>query len=197
MNYQYIIENLRAIVLLRIICLLVLFPNMGITQVVKVDSIAVSKEWKDCNGKNTLKVEVNALCNPDEPPFDGHKTMINATLKNKNNELNVTFDDPDYQMEMIAFNEKNIWFYTLKRTKAVFIPFSYCSNSDTDIKLSYIVMYNDKKQLYHISFKCSEDEDCVLNEDLNDTIKGLDPKIKAELIKQIKSNYKKVADFTK
>lgn len=79
--------------------------------------------------------------------------------------------------------------------EAIFIPFTYCSNSDSDKKLSYIVLYKDKKYLYHISFSCNEVEDCFLNEDLNISLKELNPKIKAVLIKKIKSKYKTVVDF--
>ena len=195
MNYQSITESLKAKVLLKFLFLIAFFPNKIVSQVVKVDSISISKAWKDCNGKNVLTVNVNALCNPNEPPFDGHKTMIDVHLKNKKHSLDVKFDDPDYQMEMIAFSEKNIWFYTIKQSKVVFIPFTYCSNSDSDKRLSYIILYNDKKYLYHIPFKCSEDEDCFLNEDLNKSMSDLNPKIKAELIKKVESHYKKVSDF--
>ena len=195
MNYQSIIENLKAKVLLRLLLLVAFLPNEVVSQVVKVDSISISKEWKDCNGMNKLTVNVNALCNPDEPPFDGHKTMIDVSLKNKKHSLSVQFDDPDYQMEMIAYSEKNSWFYNLKKAKVVFIPFSYCSNSDSEKKLSYIILYNDKKYLYHIPFKCTEEDDCVLNADLNKSMSDLNPKIRTELIKKIKSHYKKGSDF--
>ncbi|MFD2907380.1 hypothetical protein ACFSX9_01390 [Flavobacterium ardleyense] len=195
MNYQFIIESLRRRVLLNILFILALFSTKTFSQVVQIDSISVFKEWGDCNGKNVLNVKVNALCNPDEPPFDGHKTMIEVQLKNKKHLLNIAFDDPDYQMEMIAFSEKNIWFYNLKKAEAVFIPFTYCSNSDSDKKLSYIVLYKDKKYLYHISFRCNEEEDCFLNEDLNMSLKELNPKIREALIKKIKSKYKSVIDF--
>lgn len=195
MNYQSIIESLRVKALLSFLFLIAFFPNEVVSQIVQVDSISISKEWKDCNGTNKLTVNVNALCNPDEPPFDGHKTMIDVSLKNKKHSLSMQFDDPDYQMEMISFSEKNIWFYSLKGAKVVFIPFSYCSNSDSEKKLSYIILYNDKKYLYHILFKCTEEDDCVLNTDLNKSMSDLNPKIRTELIKKIKSHYKKGSDF--
>ena len=195
MNYQSIIENLKVKALLKFLFLIALFPNKIVAQVVKVDSISILKEWKDCNGKNTLNVKVNAVCNPNEPPFDGHKTKIDVQLKNKKYSLNLQFDDPDYQMEMIAFSEKNIWFYDLKKANVVFIPFTYCSNSDSVKRLSYIVLYNNKKYLYHLPFTCNEEEDCVLNEDLNKLLIDLNPKIKAQLIKKIQSQYRKTIDF--
>jgi hypothetical protein len=68
-------------VLLRFFFLIAFFSNKVESQVVKVDSISISKEWKDCNGMNRLTVNVNALCNPNEPPFDGHKTMIDVSTK--------------------------------------------------------------------------------------------------------------------
>ena len=108
--------------------------------------------------------------------------------------LNIAFDDLDYHMEMIAFSEKNIWFYNFKeKVEAVFIAFTYCRNSNK--KLSYIVLYNDKKYQYHISFRCNEEEDCLLNDDLDITFKELNPKIKETLIKKIKSKHKTVVDF--
>lgn len=104
--------------------------------------------------------------------------------------LNTAFDDLDFQMEMIAFSEKNIWFSNLKKVEAVFIPFTYCSNSDSNKKLSYIVLYKDKKYLYYNSFRCNEEEDCFLNDDLNSSLKELNPKIKETLIKKLNLSIK-------
>jgi len=121
--------------------------------------------------------------------------VIDVHLKNEKHLLDVQFDDPDYQMEMIAFNEEDISFYDLEGSKAVLIPFTYCGNSDSDKKLSYIVLYNGKNYLYHVSFRCNEDEDCSLNEDLDESMGDLSSEIRAEITKRIQFRYGKAIDF--
>ncbi len=190
MNYQFITEILIAIPwrkhLVRII-LLVVTQNLSAQ-----DSIFIKKKWTDSFGKNALIVKVNALCNPLKPPFDGHPSVIEASLKNKKANLKVIFDDADYQMEMIYFREKNIWFFTSDKNTATFIPFLYCGNLDNDIKISFIIFYKNKKFLYHVKYRCDDENNCLVNENLNLALKDIPTPIKNHFIKRIKNkNFKR------
>lgn len=176
--------------LLCFIFLLLLSSTVAIAQVVVPDSITINKQWKDNNGENTLTVNVNALCNPENPPFDGHKTMIHAALKTKNFSSEVVFDDEDYQMEMILFRETDIWFFDLNKTKAAVIPFFYCGNSDTNVKASFIIFYGAKKYLYHLNFYCGEEGKCALDEKkLKGKLADLPREIKDKLIRNMKKDF--------
>lgn len=189
-------QNITGSVFKMLIFLLMLSNQSAIAQIVHIDSIEIHKVWKDKNGENKLMINVNALCNPDKPPFDGHKTKIIASLKNKKFNQTIVFDDQNYQMEMILFREKDLWLTEYHGTKAVFIPFSYCGNADNDVKASFIIFYNGKKHLYHLKFYCGDAGDCKLNEkDLHLKLKALPKELKDHLIKKLKTNYTKGSQF--
>lgn len=181
-------QNITGSLFKMLIFLLMVGAQYAVAQIVHTDSIEIHKVWKDKNGENKLTVNVNALCNPDKPPFDGHKTKIKALLKNKNFVQEIIFDDKNYQMEMILFREKDIWFAEFKENKAVFIPFFYCGNADNDVKASFIIFYNRKKYLYHVKFYCNEEGTCKLNEpNINLKLKGLPKEVRDELTKKLKT----------
>lgn len=68
----------------------------------------------DKNVNNTWSINVNALCNPDKQPVDGHETKINAELVNNEYFLKQEFNDEVYQMEMLLLYEKDIRFINIK-----------------------------------------------------------------------------------
>lgn len=167
-----------------------------VAQVVQTDSAKIYKVWKDKNGENKLTVNVNALCNPAKPPFDGHKTKIKAVLKNKNFVQEIVFDDKDYQMEMILFRENDMWFSEHGGTKAVFIPFFYCGNADNDVKASFIIFYGNKKYLYHLKFYCDDAGNCTLREpNLGPKLKDLPNEIKDNLMRKLKADFSRASKF--
>lgn len=189
------IQNIIGSLIKMLFFLLMIGSQPTIAQIVQTDSIEINKEWKDKNGENKLTVNVNALCNPDKPPFDGHKTKIRALLKNKNFVQEIIFDDKAYQMEMILFRERDIWFTEYNGNKAVFIPFFYCGNADNDVKASFIIFYNRKKYLYHLKFYCNEEGRCKLNEpNINLKLKGLPKEVRDEFAKKLKT-FTKASQF--
>lgn len=196
MNYPFIIEVIRLDQFRKIAMLLLCMTSFVIhAQVVHTDSIAVHKTWYDKNGKNTLSIKVNALCNANKPPFDGHVSIINASLTNKNYAVTNEYNDENYQMEMLLFYEKDIWFHVINKVKAVFIPFFYCGNMDTNNKVSYLIFYNNTKYLYHINYRCNEDNACTLNENLQLKLKDLPTGLKKVFMKVLQSKYKKATDL--
>jgi hypothetical protein len=168
------------------------------------DSIVISKKWNDKNGLNLLTIRVNALCNPNRPPFDGHITVIESSLKNDRHKLSIKYNEDDYQMKMIYFEEKDIWFYKYNGIQAVFIPFFYCSNIDSEGTVSYIILYDNKKYLYHFNFTC-DNEFAFLDEkggkcklrtkNLNQKLKDLPNALRETLINFIKTHYKTTKDI--
>jgi len=196
-NFQNFTKNLGAATWRKTLLLLLLVCYQSvIAQVVRTDSVEIHQSWKDKNGENKLVVNVNALCNPDRPPFDGRQTKIIASLKNKKFTQEIVFDDKDYQMEMILFREKDVWFSEYNGVKAVFVPFFYCGNADNDIKASFIIFYNNKKYLYHLKFYCSDEGDCRLNEkNINLKLKELSKEMRDDFIKKIKTKYIKISQF--
>ncbi len=198
MNYPFIIGNLVAIRHHKIVWLLaILYCNIATAQEIHADSITVQKKWTDKNGKNLLTVKVNALCNPSKMPIDGHPTKFEAKLETKQKKFEIEYDDSAYQMEMILFDEKEIWFYELNKVKAVFIPFQYCSNADNDLKVSYAVFYGNQQFLFHFRFRCNENGNCKINEDLNKKLFILQPKLKKALIEKLHKKYRQIKQLNK
>lgn len=198
MNYQFITETQSPNRLLKyaLMCFFICFCFLGWAQESKRDSITILKNWNDKNGVNELTINAGRLCNPEEPPFDGSTTKIEANLKNKLVDLNVFFEDENYQMEMILFYESDIEIIEVKNEKAVFIPFFYCGNFDNDIKVSYIIFYKNKGYLFHINFHCNEGNECKLNDDLQEKLMTINDKhLKKIFQKKLKSDYKIYSDF--
>lgn len=159
----------------------------------------VTKNWTDANGANTLHLTVDGNCNPDNAHF-GTPTSIQAQLENKNYKVKIKYNEPDYQMCMIHLSEKDIWFYEYNGAKAVFIPFSYCGNLDSTVKLSYIILYNKHKCLLHFLFNCEEDPEengiCTLdNKTANKEVKKIPKELRSILMNYLKENYKTESDL--
>lgn len=197
MNYPFIIESLQQNLQFKRFwgfIFAVGFFSFSQGQVMILDSLYIQKSWTDKNGINTLSINVNALCNPNKPPFDGQETKINAELVNNEFSLKQEYNDKDYQMEMLQFYEKDIWFYKYKEAQAVFIPFFYCANLDNEVKVSYIIFYNNS-WLDHFYYKCTEEGDCWLNDKLEKKVDDLSIKIRKELVKQLKPDIKTILIF--
>jgi len=200
MKFPFITENFRPILLSKKIIASMLFfvvsSFSAISQIIIPDSVTVHKHWLDKDGENKLTITVNALCNPEKPPFDGHRTIIRASLENEKTYQELIFDDEDYQMEMILFRENDIWFFQSNGAKAVIIPFFYCGNTDTGVKASFIIFYNAKKYLYHINFYCNEDGKSTLNEkNLKQKLKALPKELKSDFIGKLNANFSEREKF--
>ena len=134
-------------------------------------------------------------CNAERERFDGAVTIISAVVKNKNYSDSMVYDYPDAQSGLINLKAENISNYTVNKSQAVFIPFTYCGNWDNDTKVSLIILYNRKKYLYHIKYYCGEDGKCRINDHLNITLKDLPSELKLKVMKDLETKYNKSSDF--
>lgn len=166
--------------------------------VMEPDSVIINKTWNDRNRENNLYIKVYAACNPDKPPFDAHFTEVRVHLKNATHDLKIEYDEPDYQMCMIFLSEKDIWFHDVNGIKAAFIPFSYCGNMDTTVRLSYIILYKKHKRVFHFTFECKDDvSECILDEkSARKQIKKLPKELREVFFNHLKENYKTEIDFS-
>ncbi|MCT2561585.1 hypothetical protein [Chryseobacterium herbae] len=159
------------------------------------DSLIVNKNFKDGTVSNKLTVKVINPCNAEKNRFDGAVTIISATVKNKNYSDSIVYNYPNAQSGLINLKTSNISNYDINKHQAVLIPFTYCGNWDNDTKVSYIILYNHKKYLYHIKYHCGEDSTCKINDNLKTKLKDLPPKLKLKVIKDLETKYNKSNDF--
>lgn len=164
-------------------------------------SISTEKSWIDKNGENKLHIEINAVYDPynEDAPTDGHPSKIEVELKNSRYTSLTVYDDKDYEMEVIMFNEDAIWFRQLNGVRVVFIPFFYCCMDNTYTKVSYIILYNKKKYIYHFRFLCEEENDYVPvlideDKDLNKKMRKMPQQLRQILIDYIENTYKTIGD---
>lgn len=183
--------------------LLIIVPLKAQFESLPPDSLIVGKSWIDENGENNLWLKIYAVYNPYNPKMSddgGYPTKIEARLRNIRYNLSVSYDDDDFQMEVIMFNEAAIWFHEINGIQAVFIPFFYCCMANSPTKVSYIIFYNNKKYLYHFGFLCEDlnfDCDCVLQEsdkDLNKKLKKMPKELRSIFIEYIENKYKTLRD---
>lgn len=159
------------------------------------DSIIAHKTFYDVFGKNSLTIKVINPCNADASIFDGTLTQIEATLKNKKT-TTLTYRHPDPQMSLIHFVKDEILIQDFKGRKAVFIPFYYCGGYETyDRKVSYLVLYNNKKYIYHIDYYCEGAQNCKPVKSLAILLKGLPPTIRPYFTKYLNNKHKSRNSF--
>jgi len=159
------------------------------------DSLIVNKNFKDGTMSTKLTIQVINPCNSEKERFDGAVTIISAAVKNKNYSDSIVYHYPYAQSGLINLKTNNISYYNINKRQAVFIPFTYCGNWDNDTKVSYIILYNHKKYLYDIKYYCGEDNTCKINDNLNITLKDLPTKLKAQVLKDLKTKYTQSDDF--
>ncbi len=199
MNYQFIIQPMKSLVTSLILFFFIPVcgqkPVHDSLKVYYQDSLTISKDFKDGALSNKLTVKVINPCNAEKNRFDGAVTIISATVKNKNYSNNIVYNYPDAQSGLINVKANNISVNMIDKHQAITIPFTYCGNWDNDTKVSYIVLYNRKKYLYHIKYYCGEDGKCRINDNLNTKLKDLPLKLKLKVIKDLETKYKNLNDF--
>ncbi|MET7001502.1 hypothetical protein [Chitinophaga defluvii] len=145
-------------------------------------SIVVRKTFHDVFGENNLQVKVINPCNTDSSIFDGALTQIEAILKNKKTTI-LTYRHPDAEMSLIHFVKEEIHIRDFGGKKAVFIPFYYCGGYETyDRKVSYLILYDNKKYTFHIDYYCKGAQDCKPVNSLAILLKDLSPVIRPYFI---------------
>jgi hypothetical protein len=162
------------------------------------DTIMITRKWKDKNGSNLLTVQVNALSNQNRRPFDGYITFIESSLKNDGHNLYIRYNEDDYRMSMIFFDEKNIRFHKYEGIQAVFIPFRYCCDLYSENTVSYIILYDNNTYLYHFTYTCNLEAYhtygegiCELFEpNLNKKLKKMPDALRLILIKYLRTQHK-------
>jgi hypothetical protein len=188
----------KAIIILSAI---VLVANASLSgQVVSCDSILISKTWTDKNGENRLTINGTELCNYEKCCVDGHPSKLEVSLTNNKHSLKVKYKllFDEYQMKTIFFRENEIWFQELNGINAVFIPFFYCGNYDQDTKISYIILYDNQKYLFHIQYFLDiEGDGCFrLNDDLDKKCKKIaSEKFRKMVIEQLQTKYKSINEY--
>lgn len=174
-------------------------------QVMRTDSVVVAKRWIDKNGTNDLRVNVYAACNNYDAYLtspDGHPSVIDVSLKNDRHTLEARFGLEtldDFALTMLMFYGEGIWFHDLKGIQAVFIPVFYCAMMDSEMKLSYIVLYNDKQHIYHFTYYYDQESEVgrvtLMEEDLDKKLKDLPSELRVKFKDYLLSNYTTVEDL--
>lgn len=184
-----------------------LFFFLGMkAQVMIPDSVSTIKSWNDKNGGNKLKVKVSAAFNAyDEHyvhPQDGNITVATATLINNNYQSTVTYRHKEYMLMMLSFYDEAIWFHEIDGVQAVFIPVFHTGMLDTQVSLSYLILYNKKKYSYSFTYTCHEGEEdatCVLmmkDIELEKKLRRLPEELRTVLINYLQTVYTTRNDLT-
>lgn len=141
------------------LCLALLLPIVSFAQGFEADVTSTVKVWEDLTGNNTLYIRVDAACNNYDMkrifPKIGAQTAVIAKLTNDETEVTAFYEHKKFANQMLMFYDEGIWFQELDGIQAVFIPLFYCSAQHGEaMPISYIVFYDNKKYIYHFTFKC-------------------------------------------
>lgn len=154
------------------------------------DTLVINRTFLDINGCNEFVVRV---VNPyGENNYGGSENSVTVRLCNENYSDTLIYDNPGYEMSAIRLSEDNIVFRSVDGRRAVFIPFSCGGNADDDMQIACIVLYDHKKQLYHIRLRGEEFQHYKIIDDLNEVFKGLDSRLRMELKGFIESEYEAI-----
>jgi hypothetical protein len=108
----------------------------------------------------------------------------------------LSFDES--QMHTIFFRKEEIRFQELNGIRAVFIPFFYCGNYDQDTRISYILLYNNQKYLFHINYFLEIEEDGFfrLNDDLEKKCRKIpSEELRGMAIEQLQTKYQSITEY--
>ncbi|GHV58737.1 hypothetical protein FACS1894182_11710 [Bacteroidia bacterium] len=169
-------------------------------QVIFCDSVNITKQWTDHNGENRLTINGTELCNFEKWCVDGHPSKLEVSLTNSKHSLDMKYElsFDEYQMQTILFRESEIWFCDLNKIRAVFIPLFYCGNTDQDTKISYIVLHDNQKYIFHLSclYDFSADGFFRLNDNLEEKLKVVpSKKLRKMVAEQLQSKYQSQQEY--
>jgi len=161
--------------------------DLNILKSYSSNTLSIIKTHPDNIDRVLLTIEVSSPCNNDfeseDFKVDGIVNSISATMHYKGKTDNILYYNPNVLMSLINLKEQNIIIKYIDYKYAVIFPFSYCSNADKDITISYIIFYNHKKYLFHINLTAINDFDKYqLNDDLHTKLKSLPKKIRKEFV---------------
>lgn len=139
------------------------FSVPSVAQNIDEDQVSVVKLWRDLNGSNQLSIHVGATCNNYDSKRlfakTGYLSSIEVELINEENKVNTIYGGDRLPMDyMLMFYDEGIWFAEHNDVQAVFIPVFYCRPYfGNEMPLSYIVLYNGKRYMYHFDYMCKSD----------------------------------------
>lgn len=180
-----------AVIYLLVICCL---QTKAQTIVLEPDSISTVKTWTDNNGKNELTVSAFAACNYYDTWLhspDGYPSAITSTLKNDKRTVTAYYNLEDFMLQMLQFYDEGIWFKDIDGVQAVFIPVFYCAMLDSDMKLSYIVIYDKHKYVFNFNFLWHEGSENVtmVEPNLDKKLRKMPEKLKSVFKNYLINNY--------
>ncbi|WP_146191026.1 hypothetical protein [Sphingobacterium athyrii] len=165
-------------------------------KMVLLDSIVTERGYQDIYGKNMLHVKVTNPCNADSSRFDGLLSHIEVQLKNNKGKTSVTYKHPHPQMSLIQFIQEEIHIKDLGGRKAAIVPFYYCGGYESyDMKVSYIVLYENKSYIFHLDYYCGEGVECKPVRTLQATLKNLPKDIRTYLIRYLTKKHRSRDSF--
>lgn len=163
------------------------------------DVASTVKIWEDLTGNNSLYIRVDAACNNYDMkrlfPKIGAPTAVVAKLTNDDGGVTAIYEDKKFANQMLMFYDEGVWFKELDGIQAVFIPLFYCSAKHGEkMPLSYIVLYDNEKYIYHFTFKCKPTvlgscEISLSKSDLNQRLYALPTALKREFANYIEKVY--------
>ncbi|MCC9044222.1 hypothetical protein LNQ81_16240 [Myroides sp. M-43] len=123
------------------------------------DQMSIVKLWRDLNGDNQLTIHVGATCNNYDSKRlfakSGYPSLISIELFNEENKVNFIYGQRLADHQMLMFYDEGIWFSEHNDIQAVFIPVFYCRPYfGNEMPLTYIVLYNGKRYVYHFDYLC-------------------------------------------
>ncbi|KAF2509089.1 hypothetical protein [Flavobacterium foetidum] len=160
------------------------------------DSLVIHKTFVDKSGKNNLEIKVVNPCkrseNAEEKRVDGWLNYISVRLSNKSFGDTLLYYNPYVAMSLIDLAESTIVVKAYSGKQAVFIPFANCGNADDDRNITYILLYNRKKYVYHIRLHGENFENYTIKDNLTEKFKDLPANLKKGFIQLVQSQYKNV-----
>lgn len=156
----------RVYIYNRVVTLVLFYTVMSLVggtsamaQEIDEDQVSVVKLWRDLNGDNKLYVSVGATCNNYDSKGlfakRGYPSIISVELINEENKVTSHYGERLADDQMLMFYDEGIWFAEHDDIQAVFIPIFYCRPYfGSEMPLTYIVLYNGKRYMYHFDFFC-------------------------------------------
>ena len=154
-------------------------------------SQVIHRTFHNDNGLNELEIRVTN-------PYGGHNypggkpNSLTVRLSNGRYADTLVYDNPDYEMSLIALSEANIALRTVGDRTAVIIPFSYGGNADDDLQIGCAVLCDRRKYLFHIRLRGEEFQNYRIVDDLNVIFRELPRVWRRPLTEFIETEYEAI-----
>ncbi len=173
-----------------------IYRSENCMEVQSFDTIVTKLTYQDKYGNNTLHIKVTNPCDEASTKFDGPLTQMDALLKNEKGSISSSYRYPYPQMSLIKFVKEEIHLQDLSGRSAAIIPFYYCGGYESyDMKVSYMVFFENKHYVFHLDFYCGEGKDCKPVKSLKSTLKVLPKDLRDYLVGYLTKKHKLRASF--